>query len=74
MKAFFWVGTILLALGIASLVGPIPHTEREGFKAGGLSAGIETHHQETVSPVVSGVFILAGAGLVIAGKRNGAAS
>jgi hypothetical protein len=68
MKPLFWIGTVLLVLGIASLFVPIPHTERQGIKAGGLSAGIETHHQETVSPIVSGVLILAGAGLMFAGK------
>jgi hypothetical protein len=71
MKPLSWIGTILLVLGIASLFVPIPHSEREGFKAGGLSASIETRHQETVSPIVSGVLILAGAGLMIAGKRSG---
>jgi hypothetical protein len=74
MKILFWIGTVLMVLGIASLFIPVPHTEREGFKAGGLSAGIETHHQETVPPVVSGVLILAGAGLMIAGKKSRASS
>ena len=70
MKALFWIGTILLVLGIASFFIPITHHEREGFKAGGASIGIETQHQETVSPILSGAMILAGAGLMIAGKRN----
>jgi hypothetical protein len=74
MKPLFWIGTVLLVLGIASLFVPIPHTERQGISAGGLSAGIETHHQETVSPIVSGVLILAGAGLMFAGKKSGASS
>ncbi len=66
MKALFWIGTVLLVLGIASLFVPIPHTDREGFKAGGLSVGVETQHRETVSPIVSGAMILAGAGMMIA--------
>jgi hypothetical protein len=74
MKSLFWIGTVLLVLGITSLFVPIPHTERQGIKAGGLSAGIETHHQETVSPIVSGLLILAGAGLMFAGKKGGASS
>ena len=60
MKALFWIGTVLLVLGIASFFVPIPHTERQGFKAGSLSVGFETQHQETVSPIVSGALILAG--------------
>lgn len=70
MKALFWIGTVLLVLGIASFFVPIPHSEREGFKAGGVSIGVETQHQETVSPIVSGAMILAGAGLMIAAKRS----
>ncbi|PYT29250.1 MAG: hypothetical protein DMG58_16685 [Acidobacteria bacterium] len=70
MKALFWIGIVVLILGIASLVVPIPRNEREGFKAGGLSVGIETQHQEKVSPIVSAAMILCGAGLLIAGKRK----
>ena len=70
MKALFWIGIVVLILGIASLVVPIPRNEREGFKAGGVSVGIETQHQEKVSPIVSAAMILCGAGLLIAGKRK----
>jgi hypothetical protein len=75
MKALFWVGLVLLVLGIVGLVVPIPRTEQEGFKAGGVSIGLETHHMERVPPVVSGVMILGGAGMMIAqtaGRRRNA--
>ena len=70
MKNLFWIGTIVLILGIASLFIPIPHTERQGVKAGGVSLGIETRHSETLPPLVSGVMILAGAGIMIAARKN----
>jgi UDP-N-acetylmuramyl pentapeptide phosphotransferase/UDP-N-acetylglucosamine-1-phosphate transferase len=70
MKALFWIGMVVLILGIVSFVVPIPRNEREGFKAGGISIGVETRHSERVSPIVGGVMILAGAGLMIAGKRR----
>jgi hypothetical protein len=38
---------------------------------GGVSLGIETSHKEKVSPIVSAVMILAGAGLMVAGQRKG---
>jgi hypothetical protein len=68
MKPLFWVGLIVLVLGIFSLVVPIPRTERHGFSAGDVSVGVTTKHDEKVSPVISAGLILAGAGLMIAGK------
>ena len=70
MKALFWVGMVVLILGIASLVVPIPRNEREGFKAGGVSVGVETRHEEKVSPFVSVVMILGGLGTMVAGKMR----
>lgn len=70
MKVLFWVGLVVLVLGLASLVVPIPRTEKEGVKAGGISLEVQTKHSETVSPIVSAVMILAGAGMMIAGKRK----
>ena len=70
MKALFWIGLVVLILGVVSLVVPIPHNERQGFKAGPLSATVETKSEEKVSPIISAVMILGGAGLMIAGKVN----
>lgn len=70
MKALFWIGLVVLALGLASLVVPIPRTEKEGVKAGGIALEVQTKHSETVSPIVSAVMILAGAGMMVAGKRK----
>jgi len=70
MKVLFWIGAVLMVLGIASFFVPIPQSEKEGIKAGGASIRIETIHQETVSPVVSAAMILAAAGMMIAAKRR----
>lgn len=70
MKALFWIGLVVLVLGIGSLIVPIPHNERTGFKAGGLSLGVETRHEEKVSPIVSAVMILGGAGLMVVAKTR----
>jgi hypothetical protein len=70
MKALFWIGMVVLILGIVSLVVPIPRNERKGFKAGGLSVGVETQHEEKVSPYVSAVMILGGVGMLVAGKMK----
>jgi hypothetical protein len=70
MKPLFAVGLVILILGVASLFVPVPRKERSGVQVGGVSLGVETTHKETVSPIVSGVLILAGAGMMIAGKRQ----
>jgi hypothetical protein len=69
MKGLFWLGLLLLVLGIASLFVPIPHTEKEGVKVGGASIGIETRHEEKVSPIISAVLIATGAGMMVMGKK-----
>ena len=45
MKALFWIGLVVLILGLASLVVPIPQREREGISVGGVSLGVETRHE-----------------------------
>jgi hypothetical protein len=70
VKLLFWIGVVFAALGLMSLVVPVPHTEREGFSAGGMSMGVETRRSHTVSPIISAVMILGGAGMMIAGKSR----
>jgi hypothetical protein len=68
MKPLFWMGLLVLILGFASFVVKIPSTERQGVEAGGISMGIETHTEDKVSPFLTAVMILGGAGMMIAGK------
>jgi len=69
MKILLFAGLLLVVLGIASLVVPIPHTENEGIKVGGANFGIQTSHSERVSPLISVVLIAGGIALSIAGAR-----
>jgi hypothetical protein len=70
MKALFVIGLVILILGVASLFVPIPQKERAGVEVGGVSLGVEATTRERVSPIVSGVLILAGAGMMISGGRK----
>ncbi len=70
MKALFWIGMVVLIVGIASLFVPIPHNQREGFKAGDVSVGIETRHEDEVSPYMSAAIILGGAGMMVVGRTK----
>ncbi len=70
MKALFWVGLVVLILGIGSLVVAVPRTEHEGVRIGDVSLGVETHRAERVSPLVSAVMIAGGIAALIAGRRR----
>ena len=70
MKALFFIGLIVLILGIVSLVVPIPHNEQDGITVGGVSLGVETRHEEKVHPALSAVMILGGLGAMAAGKAR----
>ncbi|MGP0020720.1 MAG: hypothetical protein ACLPHP_19285 [Candidatus Sulfotelmatobacter sp.] len=70
MKIFLFAGLLLIVLGIASLVVPIPHSETHGIKIGDASIGVQTNHSERVSPIISVVLIAGGIALSIAGSRG----
>ncbi|HVS30100.1 MAG TPA: hypothetical protein VMS98_01480 [Thermoanaerobaculia bacterium] len=66
------IGVILLILGLASLVVPIPSRERAGFDAGPVSVGVDVVRKEKVHPAVSGLLIAGGVALmaIAAGKKG----
>jgi hypothetical protein len=70
MKALFAIGLVVLVLGIVSFFVPFPHTENHGIKAGDVSIGVQTHDSERVSPAISVVLLLVGAGMMIAGRSK----
>ena len=70
MKILLYAGLLLVVLGIASLVVPIPHTETEGIKVGNTNFGVQTSRSERVSPIVSVVLIAGGIALGIASTRS----
>ncbi|SPE21720.1 exported hypothetical protein [Candidatus Sulfotelmatobacter sp. SbA7] len=71
MKMLLFAGLLLLVLGIASLVVPLPRNENEGIKIGDTHIGVQTSHSERVSPIVSVVLIAGGVALAMAGARTG---
>ena len=72
MKTLFAIGLVVLILGIASLFIPFPHYESHGIKAGDVNIGVQTKHTERISPIISGVLILGGAGMMITSGRRSA--
>ena len=69
MKPLFVVGLAVFVLGILSFFIAIPHSENHGIKAGDVSIGVQTHESQKVSPAISAVMLVVGAGLMIAGRK-----
>jgi hypothetical protein len=70
MKILLFAGLLVIVLGIASLVVPVPRTETHGIRAGDINIGVQTSHRERVSPIISAVLIVGGIALAIAGGRS----
>ncbi|MGD0268475.1 MAG: hypothetical protein ABSB14_05385 [Candidatus Sulfotelmatobacter sp.] len=70
MKALLLVGVVVLVLGVISFFVPFPHSEHHGVSLGDAHVGVTTHDDERIPPVVSVVLIVAGAGLMIAGRKS----
>lgn len=70
MKALLTIGIVILVLGIASFFVPIPHQNDHSVKVGDAKIGVQTQHSERISPVISVILVVAGAGLMIAGRKG----
>jgi preprotein translocase subunit Sss1 len=69
MKALLLVGVVVLVLGIVSFFVPVPHSEHHGVSLGDAHIGVTTEHDEKVAPAISMVLVVAGAGLMLAGRK-----
>ena len=70
MKALLLVGVLLVVLGILSFFIPVPQYEHHGVNLGDARVGITTEHDEKVSPTISIVLVVVGAGLMLAGRKS----
>lgn len=71
MKILFWIGLILMILGLASFFVAIPSSDRNGITVGGVSMEVETSRQEKLPPLVSSLIIVSGAAMMIVARRKG---
>lgn len=69
MRGLALAGIVVLILGIVSFFIPMPHTEHHGVSVGDAHIGVTTQHDEKVPPALSVVLVVAGAGLVLAGRK-----
>ena len=70
MKPLFYIGLLVVILGLISLVVPINRRSREGIDIGGVALRVETRREERIHPVISAALILGGLGAMAAGKRR----
>jgi hypothetical protein len=68
MKGLFGVGLVVIVLGILSFFVPVPHAEHHGANIGDVHVGVTTHHENMLPPAVGIVMLVAGAGMMIAGR------
>jgi nucleoside recognition membrane protein YjiH len=68
MKALFGIGLVVIVIGILSFFVPVPHAEHHGAEIGDVHVGVTTHHENMLPPAVGIVMLVAGAGMVIAGR------
>jgi hypothetical protein len=68
MKTLFGVGLVVIVLGILSFFVPVPHAEHHGANIGDVHVGVTTHHENMLPPAVGIVMLVAGAGMMIAGR------
>ena len=69
MKTLMVVGIVVLVLGIVSFFIPVPHSEHHGVSVGDAHIGVTTEHDEKVPAALSVVLVVAGAGLILAGRK-----
>jgi hypothetical protein len=70
MKGLLLAGIVVLVLGVLSFVVPFPHSEHHGVSVGDAHVGVTTEHDQKVPPVLSVVLVIAGAGLILAGRKD----
>jgi hypothetical protein len=69
MKGLLVVGVVVLILGVISFIVPIPSYHHHDVSVGDAHIGVTTEHDEKLSPGLSIVLVVVGAGLVIAGRK-----
>jgi hypothetical protein len=64
----FGIGLVLLILGIAAFFVPVPRRESHGIEVGDAKIGVQTEHQEKLSPAIGAVLVVGGGVLMLAGR------
>jgi hypothetical protein len=72
MKNLALVGIVLLVLGLAAFLVPIPSREDHGVKIGDTKIGVQTEKREKLPPAVGAVLVAGGVLALVFGSRKSA--
>jgi hypothetical protein len=64
------VGVLLLVLGIAAFIVPIPHREQHRIEIGDAKIGVQTENSEKLPPAVGIVLLTGGVVALVLGARK----
>jgi len=70
MKPVTLVGVLLLVLGLATFIVPIPHREQHGVQIGDAKIGVQTESSEKLPPAVGIVLLTGGVLALVLGARK----
>jgi hypothetical protein len=70
MKPVTLVGVLLIVLGLATFIVPIPHREEHGVQIGDAKIGVQTESSEKLPPVVGIVLLTGGVLALVLGARK----
>jgi hypothetical protein len=70
MKPVTLVGVLLLLLGLAAFIVPIPHHEQHAVQIGDAKIGVQTESREKLPPAVGIVLLAGGVLALVLGARK----
>jgi uncharacterized membrane protein YjfL (UPF0719 family) len=70
MRLLFWIGLLVLVLGVLAFVVPVPHQETHGIRIGDASVAIQTRGSERLPLWVGGLLVVAGSLMMVGGGRK----
>jgi hypothetical protein len=70
MKPVTLVGVLLIVLGLATFIVPIPHREEHGVQIGDAKIGVQTESSEKLPPGVGIVLLTGGVLALVLGARK----
>ena len=69
MKHLFWIGLVIVVLGLASFLVTVPQPPRQSLNTGSISVGVDNTQRRQLSPWVGVVLASGGLAMMVSGCR-----